>query len=110
MNKKVNQGLKKLTNWLNVNKICLNISKTVVFLFKSSRKLADVPLKLKLNGKRLYPTNSVKYLGINIDENLNWKQQISDIAIKLNKANGILSKLRHFIEKENSENNISCNI
>ena len=48
----------------------------------------------------------MKYLGINIDENLNWKQQISDIAIKLNKANGILSKLR----QENSEINILCNI
>ena len=92
--------MKNVTNWLNANKTCLNVSKTEVVLFKSSRKLTDVPLKLKLNGKRLYPTNSVKYLGINIDENLNWKQQISDIAIKLNKANGILSKLRHFIDRK----------
>ena len=97
-NKRVNQDLKNLTNWLNANKICLNVSKTEVILFKSFRKLTDVQLKLKLNGKGLYHTNSVKYLGINTDENLNWKPQISDIAIKLNKANGILSKLRHFID------------
>ena len=51
MNKQVNQVLKNLTNWLNANKICLNVSKTEVVLFKSSRKLTDVPLKLKLNGK-----------------------------------------------------------
>ena len=50
--------------------------------------------------EKTLPINSVKYLGINIDENLNWKQQISDIAIKLNKANGILSKLRHFIDRK----------
>ena len=80
------------------NKICLNVSKTEFFLFKSFRKLTDVQLKVKLNGKGLCHTNSVKYLGINTDENLNWKQQISDIAIKLNKANGILSKLRLFID------------
>ena len=73
MNKQVNQDLKNLTNWLKANKICLNVSKTEAVLFKSSRKLADVPLNLKLNGKRLYPTNLVKYLGINIDENLNCK-------------------------------------
>ena len=54
MNKKVSQDLKNLTNWLNANKICLNVSKTEVVLFKSSRKLTNVPLKLKLNGKRLY--------------------------------------------------------
>ena len=81
--------------------ICLNVSKTEVVLFKSSKKkLTDVPLKLKLDGKRLYPTKSVKYLCIKIDEDLNWKQQISDIAIELIKANGILSKLRDFIDRK----------
>ena len=100
MNKQVNQDLKNLTNWLNANKICLNISKTEVVLFKPSRKLTDVSLKLKLNGKRLYPTNLVNYLDIKIYEKLNWKQQISDIAIELNGANAILSKLRHFIDRK----------
>ena len=39
MNKQVNQYLKNLTNWLHLKKICLNISKTEVVLFKSSRNL-----------------------------------------------------------------------
>ena len=68
MNKQVNQDLKNLTNWLNTNRICLNVSKTEVVLFESPRKLSDVPLKLKLNEKQLYPSNSVKYLGIIIDD------------------------------------------
>ena len=100
MNKQIEQDLKRLTNCLSANKICLNVSKTEVVLFKSSRKLTDVPLKLKVNGKRLYSRNSVKYPGINIYENLNWKQQISDIAMKLNKAIGILFKLRHFMDRK----------
>ena len=91
---------KTLKNWLNANKSWLNISKRQVVLFKSSRKLTDAPWKLKLNRKRLYPTNSVKYLGVNVDENLNWKQQIYDIFIKLNRENVILSQLRHFIARE----------
>ena len=40
----------------------------------------------------------MKSLGIYIDENITWKQQISDIAFKLNKANDILSKLRQFMD------------
>ena len=44
-----------LTNWLNVNKICPNISKTEVVLFKSSRKLPDAPLKLKLKWEKTLP-------------------------------------------------------
>ena len=35
-----------------------------------------------------------------MDENLNWKQQISDIAIKINGGNAILSKLLYFIDSE----------
>ena len=54
VNKQVNQDLKNLTSWMNANKICLNVSKTEVVLLKPSRKFVDVPLKLKLNGKKLY--------------------------------------------------------
>lgn len=52
-----------------------NVSKTKVILVKSSRKLTNVPLKLKLNGKRLYSTKSLKYLRIKIDQNMNWKKR-----------------------------------
>ena len=48
------------------------------------RKL-DFDLKLKLNGKRIYPTKSVKYLGIITDDNLTWIDHINDIVIKLNR-------------------------
>ena len=60
INKQVNKDLKTLGNWLNANKICLNVSKTEVVLCKSAKNQLDFPLKLKLNGKRLYPKNSVK--------------------------------------------------
>ena len=52
---------KNLKNWQNANKICLNIIKTEVVLVKSARKHVDIPLKLKLNRKKLYPTNSFEY-------------------------------------------------
>ena len=55
----------------------------------------------------------MKYLGIKIDENGNWKLKISDKAIKLNRANAIISKLRHidiYYRQKNSEFNILWNI
>ena len=42
-----NQHLKNLKNWLNANKIYLNISKTELVLFKFVRKQRDAPLKQK---------------------------------------------------------------
>ena len=60
-------------------------------------KKLDFDLKLRLNSKRIYPTKSVKYLGIKIDENLTWIDHINDIAIKLNRANAILFKVKEFV-------------
>ena len=57
-------------------------------------------MKLKLNGKRLCTTNSVKYLGIKIDENLNWHEQINNAAVKLNRANAMLSIVRLLVHKK----------
>ena len=57
-------------------------------------KKKDFDLKLKLNGKRIYLTKSVKYLGIKIDESLTRNQHINNIAIKLNRAYAMLYKVR----------------
>ena len=80
-------------------KILLIVKKTELVIFKHQRKKLDSPIKTKLNRKRLYPSKSVKYLGIKIDENLNWKQHIHNIAIKLNRANALLSIIRNYVNK-----------
>ena len=62
-----------------------------------SQKWKNRVLILNLNGKRLYPSKSVKYLGIKIDGNLTWIDHIIDTAIKLNRANAVLFKIREFV-------------
>ena len=101
MNKQVNYDLKNLiglkNNWLSANKICHTISKTEIILYKSLKKQTDSDLHLKLNGKRLYPTNSMKYLVIIIDKNLIWHPQTNNVTAKLNRANVMLSKRAKFL-------------
>ena len=94
LNKILNKDLKNLTNWFNANKISLNVDNTEMILFKPIKKPLDCQLKLKLNGKRLYQTSSVKYLGIKFDQYHNWQDHINNIVIKLNKANAMLYKVR----------------
>ena len=43
-------------------------------------------IKIKFSGKRLYPSNSVKYLGIKIDRFLHWHDREKRIAVKLTRA------------------------
>ena len=54
-------------------------------------------LKIKLNKKQVYETNSVKYFGITIDKKLNWKVHIDNIAIKLIRANALFYKVRNYV-------------
>ena len=72
LNKLVNADLKHLANWLNANKISLNVKKTDMVIFKSRHKKFEGDLKIKLCGKRLYPTESVKYTGVKINTNYSW--------------------------------------
>ena len=66
INKQVDHDLKYLSYWFNANKICLNVSKTELVFFKSIRKQTEATLELKLNGTRLYTTNSVKYSALKL--------------------------------------------
>ena len=97
LHKLVNLDIKNLTVWLNANKISLNVDKTELVIFKHQRKKLDTEIKIKLNRKRLYPSQSVRYLGIKIHQNLNWIDHINDIAVKLNRANALLFKMRNFV-------------
>ena len=58
--------------------------------FKSTQKKFEGDLKIKLCGKRLYPTVSVKYVCVKIDTNLSWQYHVNDLSIKLNRANALL--------------------
>ena len=46
-------------------------------IFKSKQRKFEGDLKIKLCCKRLYPTESVKYLGVKIDANLSWQYEFS---------------------------------
>ena len=39
--------------------------------------------------------NTVKYVGILLDEHLQWSKQLAHVQVNLNRGIGILSKLRH---------------
>lgn len=50
-----------------------------------------------MHGKKLHPSTFVKYLGVFIDENLNWEKHTDFVCDKLKQANGALCKLRHYV-------------
>ena len=65
-------------------------------IFKSKQKKFEGDLKIKLCGRRLYPTESVKCFGVKIDTNLSWQYLVNDLSIKLNRTNALLLKMRKY--------------
>ena len=64
-------------------------------MFRRQNTKLNNSFKIKLDGKRLFPTHSVQYLDVLLDEHLTWPPQILHVQMKLNRATGILSKLRY---------------
>ena len=67
-------------------------------IFKFQRKGLSDKTKVKLTGKRLYPSNPVKYLGVRIDRFLHWYDQVNDIVVQLNRANVLLLKIKNYVK------------
>ena len=92
---KLNQDLKSLSQRLKANKLSIYVKKIELIIFRQKAANIDYDIKFKLDGKRLTPVNTVKYLGILLDKNLQWSKRLSHVQVKLNRRIEILRKLRH---------------
>ena len=50
-----------------------------------------------MNGLRIRPSETIKYLGIYLDSNLTGKSQSNEVKCKLKRAYGMLSKARYYV-------------
>jgi hypothetical protein len=50
----------------------------------------------------------IKYLGVIVDSNLTWKYHIDNIASKISKTIGIITRLRHFVPLSTLQNIYRC--
>ena len=72
----VNQNIKNVTDWFNCNKLSLNIDKTNFDIFHPPQKKVTFKIKVIFNSIEIKQVTSIRYLGIHIDGNLNWNEQV----------------------------------
>ena len=94
-----NCDLKCVSEWLRSNRLSLNVSKTKLLFFRSKNKSIPHNISIKIQDKRITPSSHVKYLGIFVDEHISWNYHVKELSNKLSRANGIISKLRHYAPK-----------
>jgi hypothetical protein len=91
----INNELTKISDWLAVNKLSLNMSKTKCMMFQSKRKQVRKPV-IVMNGTTIDYVDSFNFLGLTLNHTLTWKNHIEVISVKISKTIGILNKLKQY--------------
>ena len=88
----VNNELAQIHTWLCANKLSLNIDKSNFVLFHPAQRKLAASINLCINQMSLNEKDNIRYLGITLDKNLNWKKHIQSISKKIKRSIDILSK------------------
>ena len=91
LSKKVETSLTNIMRWVDANKLSLNIQKTSYIII--SNKIVGDNFKINLKDIELTRSNTVKILGVLIDDKLTFKEHINTLVNKLAKYMYILVKL-----------------
>ena len=98
-----NNVLESLDKYMTLNKLHINMTKCCYILFKPKSSAVDQPypdLHLTINGTIIKQVSHAKFLGVTIDENLDWDQHISDLRRKLYHSLATLNRIKHFIPEK----------
>ena len=102
LNEGINEDLEKLDEWLMGNKLSLNVAKIHSMLIASQQKHkslthSDIRFDCKIREREIEMCSKAKYLGVQIDDNLNWKEQIRAVSAKVSRAVGFLKYSKRYL-------------
>ena len=102
----LNKDLLNMHNWCQENKLTVNLKKTkYMATASSSKKLKKLrEAKITMGGVELQKTTEFKYLGITIDNCLNFNKHVSVLNQTVSHKIYLLNKIRWFIKEEDSIN------
>ena len=98
----LNQELQKINEWFEANRLSRNVRKTKYSLFHKPSRKDDFPLLLPrsvIKNHNVERVNSIKFLGVLLDENLSWKDHIKYIENKVTKTLVLLYRAKPFLDK-----------
>ena len=95
----IDNEFQKVCDWCNANKLTINSDKTHYMIIKSSRKTVNIEGNLHVDGTSIECVESTSYLGVNIDQHVNWRSHIDKITKSIALLVGIISRIRHFVPR-----------
>ena len=94
----INKEIDKIQDWLTANMLSLNLNKTKMMVFHNKQKNIEKHIpKISINGTEIERVSEFNFLGIVINENMDWSSHIFKISNKISRTIGILNRLKRFL-------------
>jgi hypothetical protein len=101
-----NTVISHMSEWFTANKMALNLDKTNITEFKTNNA-PQYDLCIGYNEKYIKESENTKFLGLQIDNHLNWKNRIDQIVPKLSGACYAIRSMFH-VSSTVTESNLFC--
>ena len=90
--------IKSIYKWLQANKLALNADKKNFIVFDSYAKVDNIPIKIRQDlSIVVHESKSQKYLGLIVDNKLNFYQHIEYIKTKVSKRIGAMYRSKNLL-------------
>ena len=100
ISKNINLEIKKITDWLALNKLSLNVKKTKYMIFHyRQRNISSFIPQIRIGDIVIERVHDFNFLGLTIDENMSWKSHTHKIANKISRAIGIINSLKNTLPR-----------
>ena len=97
---RMNKLLESAADWLALNKLTLNITKTVYITFGNYTDSVPNKLDIKIDNETIRRVENCKYLGVIFDQNLKWNEHINYIIKKTRYLIYIFYKISKYMHRE----------
>ena len=102
LSSKINEELEKIYTWLAINKLSLNLKKTkfMIFHYKQKKILPHMVPHIQINNTDIDLVKEFNFLGLTVNEHLDWSSHCQLIANKISRTTGIINKLKHYLPED----------
>lgn len=99
MCREINSDLGRYVNWLYSNRLKINIEKTKYMVFiQKNKHIGD--MNIQINKITLEKVTQIKYLGLMIDDKLNWNEHLEKITNKIVPMISYMFRCRNYLTRK----------
>jgi hypothetical protein len=89
----MNEELQKVTRWLYINKLKLNVDKTKYMIITNKKNNCQDSIDIQIEDAKIQCVESIKYLGVMLDNKMNFKNNADYVCKKVAKKIGYMARL-----------------